>query len=171
MKNTEVENAICYIRDYISRLNDRSQSQTARKMLDCVNVLIDYYNASEEELDKMRGITEQRDLFMHLVIGNGGWTSFFENYTCVPALYYYVRLPESGDIHDFRKSIRKAAWDYYLYMGFLHDIQELEQDIQLYMQLLKKNEDKPENVKIILNSIELAKQCIQDCREYARQRA
>ncbi len=171
MKNNEVENAICYIRDYIERYNERSASAVARKLMDCINVLIDYYNASEEELNKMRGIKEQRDLFMHMVIGNGGWTSFFEDYTCVPALYYYTRLPESGDLHDFRKSIRKAAWDYRLYKGYLHDIQEMEQDIQLYMQLLKKNEDKPENVKVILGSIDLAKQCIQDFREYALQRA
>lgn len=171
MKNNEVENAICYIRDYIQWYNERSASAVARKLMDAVNVVIENYKTEEKRVSDLENFGVMRDLFIGLA-----FDKYLENIDVreaarVPIQYYIKRISEN---YLFLKDVN--ARFYYAYKDYkecerakkmLQD--ELEFKVGLVNELERAKKEGLNKIRQqIERMIKESDGCIEDFRELVR---
>ena len=167
MKNEAVENAICYIRDYIQRYNERSASAVARKLMDAVNVVIENYNKEEREVASLENADLMKDLFWGLAFG--GYISMvkLEDALQVPMQYYIKRIRDNYLSVDINKRF------YYAYMDFVsynRNRKYLEEETQWLIDLKKiyKEQKTEEGKEKARKAIESSERYIEHLRESVR---
>lgn len=168
MKNNEVENAICYIRDYIQRYNERSASAVARKLMDAVNVVIENYNKEEQEIADLENADLMKDLFAGLAFGGYIRMVDVEDALRVPMIYYVKRIQDNYlSVEDVHKRFYYAYGDHRALVRntkYLKDEMEYLEDLRrIYNE--QTNDDKKEIARRAIESSEIY---IENLRESIR---
>lgn len=93
-EKTAVKNAILYLKDYICAYNERRASDTGRKLLESVNVVIDFFNEIENKEQEECDNKKMREAFFNLAFGFLGEFVDMQEAVNIPMEYYVKRIGE-----------------------------------------------------------------------------
>lgn len=93
-EKTAVKNAILYLKDYICAYNERRASDTGRKLLESVNVVIDFFNEIENTEQEEYNNEEIREMFFGLAFGEYRERVNMQEAIKIPMDYYIKRISE-----------------------------------------------------------------------------
>ena len=91
-EKTAVKNAILYLKDYIHAYNERRANGTGRKLLESVNVVIDFFNEIENAEQEEYNNEKIREMFFILAFRAYGENVDMQKALNIPMEYYAERI-------------------------------------------------------------------------------